>query len=74
MRRLAYFITGMTLGAVVGGILALLYAPEPGDEVRDQVRARAQALWEEIRRAGEMERRRLEEELIVLRRGAADEA
>ncbi len=73
MRRLAYFITGATLGAFVGTILALLYAPEPGDALRDEVRARWQALWEEIRRAGEAERQRLEEELIILRRGA-DEA
>ncbi len=74
MRRLAYFITGMTLGAFVGTVLALLYAPEPGDTLRDEMRARLRAFWEEIRRAGEVERQRLEEELIILRRGADDEA
>ena len=70
MRRLAYFITGMTLGALVGTVLALLYAPEPGDALRDEMRAKVRALWGEIRRAGEAERQRLEEELIILRRGA----
>ncbi len=69
MRRLAYFITGMGLGALLGGVLALLYAPEAGETLREQVRAQLQALWEEARRAGEAERRRLEEELILLRRG-----
>jgi len=73
MRRLAYFITGMTLGTMMGGILALLYAPQPGDTMRDEMRSKVRALWEEIRRAGEVERQRLEEELIILRRGA-DEA
>ncbi len=69
MRRLAYFITGMGLGALLGGVLALLYAPEAGETMREQIRAQLQALWEEARRAGEAERRRLEEELILLRRG-----
>ncbi len=74
MRRLAYFITGASLGAFVGSILALLYAPEPGAAVREDVQARVRQFWEEVRRAGEQERRRLEEELIILRRGASPEA
>ena len=73
MRRLAYFITGAALGTFVGSILALLYAPQPGDAMRDEMRERVRQFWEEVRRAGEQERRRLEEELIILRRGATSE-
>ncbi|HEX8035799.1 MAG TPA: YtxH domain-containing protein [Ktedonobacterales bacterium] len=31
------FFWGFVLGLIVGGILAILYAPQPGDETRQQL-------------------------------------
>jgi gas vesicle protein len=35
------FVAGFLFGAFVGAVLALLFAPAPGEEVRDQLRERS---------------------------------
>ena len=45
------FVAGFLFGAFVGAVLALLFAPAPGEEVREQIRDRGIELKD---RAGEL--------------------
>ena len=40
------FVTGVVIGAVGGALIALLYAPMSGQEMRTEVRTRAQAEYD----------------------------
>ena len=66
------FLTGLLLGGIVGAILGLIFAPQPGDKTREQLRTRMDELvslgksaWEEGKEAagqkGEELRARLEQ-------------
>ena len=46
MDRASSFLIGLTLGGVIGGILAIGLAPSPGGEFRDQLRTRGVELRE----------------------------
>lgn len=48
MKNAGYFIGGMLAGAAVGAALALLYAPQKGDDTRKQIRAKIHDLEEEL--------------------------
>ncbi|MCF6192515.1 MAG: YtxH domain-containing protein [Candidatus Hydrothermae bacterium] len=57
------------LGLLVGGLMGLLLAPEPGEEARKKLKDRGERALEEIRRLQEEILRRLEED-----RGSASSA
>lgn len=38
MKPTSSFFTGLLAGAAIGGIIALLYAPQSGQETRDQIK------------------------------------
>jgi gas vesicle protein len=61
------FLTGALVGAFVGATLALLLTPESGDDLRGQIRDRAQSIQEEMRRAAADRRAELEEQLAAMR-------
>jgi len=42
------FFTGLVIGAFFGAIMALLYAPEAGDELRTKLQSSAQSGWEKV--------------------------
>jgi gas vesicle protein len=67
MRRLFGFFIGVTLGGLVGGTLALLFAPSSGQELRSQISARAQSFASDVRQASATKRIELQERLEVLR-------
>ncbi len=67
MGRLAAFFRGWAVGVVIGGSLALLFAPERGEVTRQHLQATLKEAWEEVRRAAEAEQQRLERELRRLR-------
>ncbi len=50
------------LGLLVGGLLGVILAPEPGEETRKRLVSRGERALEEIRRLQEEILRRLEEE------------
>ena len=43
----AFFI-GLIMGAFFGAVMALLYAPETGDELRTKLQNGAQSSWEKV--------------------------
>ena len=52
------FFTGLLLGTIIGGVLGLLFAPQPGEKTREQLRSKAdefislgKSAWEEGKEA-----------------------
>jgi gas vesicle protein len=48
MKPVSSFITGLLTGAAIGGIIALLYAPQSGKETREDVRQKLGDLEKEF--------------------------
>lgn len=67
MRRLISFLSGIVMGALVGGVVAILLAPASGDELREQMRARLSEMRDELSEAASMRRIELEKQLASLR-------
>jgi len=67
MRRTFGFLIGIFVGWTVGSTIALLMAPESGENLRSELRARSNNVVGEIKSAAEMRRRQLEDELAALR-------
>ncbi len=67
MRRTLSFFIGALLGGLVGGTLGLLFAPASGNEIRAQIRDRAENLAGEVRQAANAKRIELQERLDTLR-------
>ncbi len=61
------FLLGAALGALVGGMAALLLAPSSGNELRQQIRDRAQYVQDEVKRAADERRAELENQLAEMR-------
>lgn len=68
MRRTISFFIGIIMGGLVGATIALLFAPDSGTELRDQIRERAENLGTEVRRAAGSRRIELQERLETLRK------
>jgi gas vesicle protein len=61
------FLIGITVGGLVGSSIALLLAPEAGDELRGQLRERGQNFFSDIRHAADERRIELRQRLEVMR-------
>jgi gas vesicle protein len=48
MKPVSSFISGLLVGAAIGGVLALLYAPKSGKETREQVKRKFEELEKEF--------------------------
>ncbi len=67
MRRIFGFLIGILVGGLVGSTIALLLAPESGEQLRAELRARGQGFLAEVRSAAEVRRIELRERLETLR-------
>ena len=67
MRKMFGFMIGIFLGSLVGSTIALLLAPDSGDELRAQLRERGQIFMGEIRHAADTRRIELKDRLDTLR-------
>jgi gas vesicle protein len=67
MRRVFSFLIGASIGGMVAAVLALLFAPASGQELRAQVNDRIKAFSTDIRQAASTKRIELQERLEVLR-------
>ena len=67
MRRMFGFLIGIFVGSLVGATIALLLAPESGEELRSQLRERGQGFMGEIKNAADTRRIELKDRLETLR-------
>jgi gas vesicle protein len=67
MKQAMSFLTGLVLGGLVGAVIAILFAPYSGEELRHQMSDRATVLQEEVKLAAAERRAELEEQLAALR-------
>jgi len=67
MRRMFGFLIGIFVGWLVGATIALLLAPESGEKLRGELRARSNNFMGEIQSAAETRRKQLEDQLAVMR-------
>ena len=67
MRRMFGFLIGVMVGGLVGSTIALLIAPESGDELRGLIRQRGQGFVNQVRSAAQQRQIELEERLEMMR-------
>ena len=67
MRKFFSFLMGTVMGALVGATVALLLAPESGEEIRGSIRQRFMSLQEELGEAAASRKIELEKQLANLR-------
>lgn len=69
MRKFGNFMMGAILGGLVGSALAILLAPESGENTRNEIKNHFKKLINEMKRAADEKRAELEMELHKLRSG-----
>ena len=67
MRRMFGFLIGVVVGGLVGSTIALLLAPESGEELRAEIRARGEGFFNDVRHAADERKIELRQKLDELR-------
>lgn len=67
MTRLINFLTGLALGMLVGGGIAVLFAPQPGHEIRSGISERWKDVGSQYRQVYGEQRERLQQRFIELK-------
>jgi gas vesicle protein len=67
MRRMFGFLIGITVGGLVGSTIALLMAPESGEQLRSELRLRGDSFFNEVRHAADERRIELRQRLETMR-------
>jgi gas vesicle protein len=67
MRRMFGFLIGVVVGGLVGSTIALLLAPESGNELRTEIRARGQNFFSDVRQAADERKIELRQRLDEMR-------
>ena len=63
MSRFSKFIMGAFWGAAVGSIIALLYAPKSGEELRKELQEKTDEIITEVQKAADQRQQELENEV-----------
>lgn len=67
MRRMFGFLIGIMVGGLVGSTIALLMAPESGEDLRNQLRERGRVFFNDVRHAADERRIELRQRLEEMR-------
>ena len=67
MRRLLSFVLGIGSGVLIGATVAILLAPESGQDLRSELRSRMQRFSDELKGAAAQRRAELEAQLEAMR-------
>ena len=67
MRRMFGFLIGIVVGGLVGSTIALLLAPESGENLRTQLRDRGQNFFSDVRHAADERKIELRQRLESMR-------
>ncbi len=71
MRKFGSFLLGSLLGGVVGAVLAILFAPSSGNELRGNVRSYALKTVDDVKQAALQRREEMEQQLAKMRTGSS---
>lgn len=72
MRRTFGFLIGIVVGGLVGSTIALLMAPDSGEQLRAELRARGENFFDEVRHAADERRIELRQRLEYMREPHAE--
>ena len=67
MRRMFGFMMGILIGGLVGSTIALLLAPDSGEELRTQLRSRGEGFFNDVRQAADERKIELRQKLDEMR-------
>lgn len=67
MRRMFGFLIGIMVGGLVGSTIALLLAPESGDQLRSEIRVRGENFFSDVRQAADERKIELRQRLEEMR-------
>ena len=67
MRRMFGFLIGIVVGGLVGSTIALLLAPETGENLRGQLRSRGENFFSDVRQAADERKIELRQKLEDMR-------
>jgi gas vesicle protein len=67
MRRVLGFLIGIAVGGLVGSTIALLMAPESGEQLRIELRSRGESFFNEVRQAADERKIELRQRLDEMR-------
>jgi gas vesicle protein len=67
MKRMFSFLMGIFVGGLVGSTIALLMAPETGEELRAQIRSRGENFFSDVQHAADERKIELRQKLDELR-------
>ncbi|HSG42305.1 MAG TPA: YtxH domain-containing protein [Anaerolineales bacterium] len=67
MRRMFGFMMGILIGGLVGSTIALLLAPDSGEELRSQLRSRGEGFFNDVRQAADERKIELRQKLDEMR-------
>jgi gas vesicle protein len=72
MRRMFSFLIGISVGGLVGSTIALLMAPESGEQLRSELRLRGETFFNEVRHAADERKIELRQRLDLMREPRAE--
>ena len=72
MRRFFSFVLGTATGALIGATLAILMTPSSGEDLRSELRGRAQRFRDELQAAADQRRLELEHQLEMMKHPGAE--
>jgi len=67
MRRMFGFLIGIVVGGLVGSTIALLLAPDTGEDLRMQLRSRGENFFSDVRQAADERKIELRQKLEDMR-------
>lgn len=69
MKKFGYFCLGAFIGAIISGILVLLFTPVSGKQLQDDISFKIQDTIDSLKEASELRQEELKSELEMLRQG-----
>jgi gas vesicle protein len=72
MRKIFGFLIGVMVGGLVGSTIALLLAPDSGQQLRGELRSRGEAFFTEVRSAADERKIELRQRLEMMREPRAE--